>query len=339
MTKIIVCMLLLLLATIICGCSMNMVSDEANTDKVFESVSETIRVINETDIERDQIKKIEKEYETMYFEELLESATDYILGSFNGKKTYISATNEEITEYSFIVQRDYRENGLGGEIKIPVVHSDYYDLNDDIHYSSKDLPYTNGCSYYLLLRRLSSVYTDDLFFFLNPTLIIPVFFDEDDFKENYQKPMLYGSTLSTYCKSSEALEAIENNQLDVFIFETIKNNPRFDGTDYIRSSDIQDVIALSSYVLKVRIEDVFFVGTFGDRITYNCTIEKTIKGKLDRTTAKIIFLNNSVEQGSSYIVAVMEVGNSNSVLAVSSKSSVFDCSELEHILSLIGPDS
>ena len=249
------------------------------------------------------------------FEEYLKYATDFIEGKFVSYRI-----ENGIVYCTFKVINDYRENGLSGDITA------HYSAGET-SVSSNEIPFASGVSYLLLLSRQSSVFTEgDDFGFVSRNIIIPA--------DGYEKSAtLRGDDLRGFIKTQEALDAFDNGRLAEYIKEAVKDNPRIaDGIPYTVSSDPKEIIAFSDYVFKVKIDDLESHSLKGDRITGYCIVEETMKGDLDNTNIMITFPMGQVEQGSSYIVAVC---GSGSFFVVSSKNSVFNCSEYDTVKELI----
>ena len=254
------------------------------------------------------------------FEEYLKYATDFIEGEF------ISYEQKDQLGYcTFDVIKDYRENGLNGEVIVTYMPADH--ISEGIIY---DVPFVLGEKYLIPLSRSSSVFAeDDILSFASELLVIPA----NDYKKS---AALYGTPLREHIKTQEALDAFDNGRLAEYILEAVKDNPRIsDGIPYIVSSDPEEIVAFSDHVIKVTVGKKIIEGFTGQNATYRCTVEEVMKGELQlNARVMIIFAKDQVTEGSSYIVAVREV-DSPALLQLSSKNGVFDCSEYDAIKELI----
>ena len=318
--KRVLCILMLLSLIILSFSSCNNASNG-----VINETEDEIGSKVEVEAKPDRRNSAEMQY--LYFEDLLGDVTDLIEGNF------VSLTKEDgVYYYEFNVVKSLRGKGTESVIMVQSVPTNYSIIGTDIQFSTYDINYESGRSYLLLLSRHSSVYTEgEVFSFVNDSLIIPL--DTLSSSLSTTEGMsLYGETLSNQCKHRETNLAIEQGNMKEFVLEKIQDNPLSNENDYIISTNVSDILAMSEYVLVVKIDELFMESYTKDRITYCCSVEEVIKGLLNKQDIKITFPIDEVEIGSSYIVAVNELqGTGASYFVMSSKNSIYGLSEYESI--------
>ncbi len=297
-------------------------------NKSNDVIDDTKSITDKKDLEEEKRNSAEIQYS--YFEDLLEKTTDLIEGVFVSK-----TETKGVYYYEFTVIKNLRENDTEETIKVQLMPADYSIVNNDIQFSTYDVKYEPGKTYLLLLSRHSSVYTEgDVFSFVSDSLIIPL--NKLTNTVSKQEILLYGTKLTEHLHSQGTISALNQGNFEGFILDKIRNNPLCDENSYIISTDVNHVIELSDYVLKVKIDNLYMESYTGDRITYTCTVEEVLKGTINKQSIKITFPINKVEIGNSYVVALSELeGTSCEFFVMSSKNSVYDCSYIESIRRII----
>lgn len=318
--KRVLCILMLLSLIILSFSSCN----NASNGVINETEDE---IGSKVEVEAKPERRNSAEMQYLYFEDLLGDVTDLIEGNF------VSLTEEDgVYYYEFNVVKSLRGKGTESVIIVQSVPANYSIIGTDIQFSTYDINYESGRSYLLLLSRHSSVYTEgEVFSFVNDSLIIPL--DTLSSSLSTMEGMsLYGETLSNQFKHRETNLAIQQGNMKEFVLEKIQENPLSNENNYIISTNVSDILAMSEYVLVVKIDELFMESYTKDRITYCCSVEEVIKGLLNKQDIKITFPIDEVEIGSSYIVAVNELqGTGASYFVMSSKNSIYGLSEYESI--------
>lgn len=160
--------------------------------------------------------------------------------------------------------------------------------------------YTPGKTYLLILRKIVSVYYPyDIY---SPSqYLIPV--DNTDLSaEDPPAP-----NIVSYIK-----EYIKN--------DTSVAQPQ--GTEYIRSTDLVDIVSGSSIIAKVTPIEYIGESKNNDTERYLCTVDSVIKGNLSQETVKIIFISDTVTVNSQYVVMIEQLGTST-FYTLSSRNSVY----------------
>ncbi|PWL99693.1 MAG: hypothetical protein DBY04_01175 [Clostridiales bacterium] len=305
-----------------------------NTSNVEQDVESNLKnnTVTSTISELDNLQtRNSAELQYVCFENLLGKTTDLIEGEF------VSQTNiNGLYYYEFNVIKNLRGNNTENTIIIQSIPADYSVINTDINFSTYDVKYKQGSSYLLLLSRHSSVYTEgDVFSFVNDSLFIPLS-NSINHAVKQQEASLYGMKLTDHLSSLQAVSSLNNGEFKEFILGKIQTNPLRYESEYIDSLNINSVIERSEYVLKIKVDDLYMGSYTGDRLTYNCTVEEILKGVLNKQNIKITFPTNTVEIGNFYIVALSELeGTSQNFFIISSKNSIYDCSNIESIRIII----
>lgn len=322
--KRVLCILMLLSIVILSFSSCNNASEGAINETEGE-LGTKVEVESKPNIRNSA------EMQYLYFEDLLGDVTDLIEGNF------VSLTEEGgVYYYEFNDVKNLRGKGTDSTIIVQSVPADYSIIGTDIQFSTYDINYESGRSYLLLLSRHSSVYTEgDVFSFVNDSLIIPLDTLSSSFLTS-EEMSLYGETLSNHLKNHDTNLAVEQGNMKEFVLEKIQDNPLSNENDYIISTNVSDILAMSEYVLVVKIDELFMESYTKDRITYCCSVEEVIKGLLNKQDIKITFPIDEVEIGSSYIVAVNELqGTGANYFVMSSKNSIYDLNQYESIINIV----
>lgn len=322
--KRVLCILILLSLVILSFSSCNNASDGFINETEGE-------IGTKVEVEAKPNIRNSAEMQYLYFEDLLGDVTDVIEGNF------VSLTEEGgVYYYEFNDVKSLRGKGTDSTIMVQSVPADYSIIGTDIQFSTYDIDYESGRSYLLLLSRHSSVYTEgEVFSFVNDSLIIPL----DTFSSSFstlKEMSLYGRALSNQFKNHDTNLAVEQGNMKEFVLEKIQGNPLSNENDYIISTNVSDILAMSEYVLVVKIDELFMESYTKDRITYCCSVEEVIKGLLNKQDIKITFPIDEVEIGNSYIVAVNELqGTGANYFVMSSKNSIYDLNQYESIINIV----
>ena len=275
-----------------------------------------------------QITRTEVSLIYMPFEEFCACTTDVVEATFCNLTT---ADGQYV--YEFAVTKNIRGLGTPTSIFIKSIPADYIVIGENIQFSTYECPYKKGESYLLLLERHRDVYSDgDWFGFVSSSLIIQT----SNRSSSHTTPtfQLYGQSLFDHIQSESLIKSFQNNEYTQAILELTKNNEFYRGASYIESTDMETVIQNSDFVFEITVKSFFMDGN--GRITYDCTLDKKLKGDTEFEIIGVTFPKGTVEIGKSYIVAVTELVDSGKRnFLMSSKNSIFDCSERETIQDII----
>ncbi len=196
--------------------------------------------------------------------------------------------------------------------------------------------YKQGENYLLLLRRSTSVYSSDevRLSFVCQYLIIPL----DNENKAYLKrgeSFLWGDYLGNYIESKEIIKAFENGKFEEYLLNETKSNPLIIGDEYIKSTNMTEVLRESDYVIEVVIKYINDgPSSAEDRVVCECLVLSELKGKLNYETPTVIFPQGKYAVGEKYIVAVSPVG-SPEMLKMSSRNSVYSIDQKDEIISIL----
>lgn len=287
---------------------------------------------DDIEVDTDLIVDVRNSAECTYMSlnELLSYPTDILKARFLG----MSTDKNGMCHYEFEVIESFRGLGLEKTITVDSLAADCYITDKDITFSTYDLKFDHDQSYLLLLQRWTSVYDDGYSFgFVSDSLIIPI----GENGKSYLAPsdsLMYGSDLSNHLGSTEIEDKFDNGTFEQYAVNVSKGNPMVYGDDYIKSSDMSEVICGSEYILEIEVESVVSQSFSGDRETCICEVISVYKGSYAEKTSKIIFPADKIELGGIYIVAV-NAGDSQVYLTMSSKNSIYSLDQKDEIIAIL----
>lgn len=153
-----------------------------------------------------------------------------------------------------------------------------------------------------------------------------------------QTSTMYNESLNIHSRGLRINSKTSRKDIVSYARKLTKNNTP--GRDFIRSDKIEDIVALSPYILTVEIGELFDRGRndWTDNDKYYVNIINELKGKVKEGTNIVIpFFPDTVTTGERYIVALDPSSEDNFFWGLSSKNSVFDISRLDEILTLLPP--
>ncbi len=265
-------------------------------------------------------------------DDLLAYTTDVIKAKFVGL-----AFDESNDQWFFEFETIENLRGLNNEKTFLVADNimDYgYRDPDDRPVSSSH--YQQGENYLLLLRRSTSVYSSNevILSFVCQYLVVPL----DDDNKAYLKPgesFLWGVYLGDHIKSEEIVKAFENRKFEEYLLKEIEANPLMIGGDYIKSTDMTEILRKSDYVIEVVIEHIDdSPSSPKDRVICDCKVLSELKGEVDCETPLVVFPQGKYAEGDRYIVAVSPV-DSDSFFKMSSLNSVYLIDQKDEIISIL----
>ena len=292
---------------------------------------DTVEEVSDDNLETDTEIMVIEDYPYRTLNDFFPWATDIV------KARFIGATTESNgwRNYEFEVIENLR--GLGDKEKIVVedLPANCYVSGENINisFSTYDVQYKQGNSYLLLLCRSTSVYIEEYTFsFVHNSLIIPL---DSQMNSAPASGLIYGTPLSGHYGSNEIANTVSNGTFEQYVLTAVENNPMAYGDDYIKSTDISDIIRGSEYILEVVVEYADeSVSPDRDRALCDCRVVSLLKGEYNSEIALIIFPIETYEIGETYIVAVTSRGGS-SLLTMSSKNSIFSTNQREDIISIL----
>ncbi len=199
--------------------------------------------------------------------------------------------------------------------------------NEQITYRSGAYDYKIGNDYILVLEKHISVYYDNDIYIVVSDIFMPV---EDD----TIKPQMY-------YREYKINEQDTINKKDFLLYvdnlKLRKNDYDFDsmiyGTEYVKSSDIKDIVKNSQHIVKIKVNDMYVEGNT-NRDTYYCEIIEEYKGEIkafeqnenisDKKIIRIPFFKGTVSTGKEYIVMLNEINETSLIYVLSSKNSLYE---------------
>ena len=307
MKKLLCLMLSIFLLVTIVGCESN--NDDLN------------------DKETDHAEQVVGNY--MTFEELLDRASDVIMGTCIGVDEY-----DSYKEYKFDVEKRFWGSGTEDLIYVYVPNRSVTVLDTEITYDLYDIVYEENESYFLVLTRTVDVYLDhDRYMNVGANIYLPA--------NDAESLQMYGQSIMDHSSlSMSGNNARENNLASYFTSYDRSNVAEYSGVDYIKANDDSTIIKSSDFVLMVKIVNEVYAGIADDRNTYDCTVISAYKGNVETgSTVRIVFPKDAVVIGEEYILALYEFENvMPRSFVFSSKNSLFNVNEEDTIMQYINSE-
>lgn len=274
--------------------------------KVDENKNDTTIVNGGDDIYTDS------SYQLMYmsFEDCIAAATNVLSATFTGD----IETHGIYQDLLFSSNKQIKGAGIVDDFRVRVSDQNVSIEKTDINYSTSSSNYESGKTYLLVLEKHVSVYNPyDLYLPLGNIMIV----------ENESATMYGGEALSSH--SSIGVDNPNTTEIMSYVAnlkESIEDVANVTGIEYIRSSDITDIVKGTSIVLEVTPIEYIGGSENNDTERFICTVNKVLKGSLTGEIIKIIFGEGTVELEKSYYVLVEQLSDS-SYYILSSKNSVY----------------
>lgn len=317
---------LIILITVLClivGCTNIKPSDSSESFDSNHSI-ENESGYNESVNDEKEFAIGEKTSEYFTFEELLKLSTDIIVGEF--VKQYKS---DFYTVYEFSVITRLLGEGSSEVIHVYEDGFNCYIPEKGISFNSELTQYIVGEQYLLITERSVSVYNEHDKYLVLGGLYFPL--------GSLSDSKVYGQSVSEHTKAfntdlnndSASLEAL----LDFIKSEIRGNTTKPSGIEYIEQTQMSDVLELSTYVVKIKLESIKIDTTA--RSTYNCTIINDYKNNLCQKSICVVFNKGTVQTGETYIVALEALNDNMVYFVLSSKNSMWSVEEESLIVSVL----
>ncbi|MBE6596053.1 MAG: hypothetical protein E7641_00120 [Ruminococcaceae bacterium] len=259
------------------------------------------------------------------FEKSIDNATNILKG-----KCVSAQNNKREVIYEFDVVEQYKGDTTAKKI---YVESERILVGvADKNYSFTDPDYSVGEEYLLLLARHISVYYDnDIYHLVSSRPYIPL--NGEEKIVIYGNERLSGHSELSFFKSQKPEKVIEYTK------NVISNSQNADGVEYygdpyIESTDLEDVVSKSEYVVKLIPTSKKDNPSNSVTGYYVCSVVETYKGDTETNEIMVELRLDSVKLKQEYIIALSRISDSNSY-RISSKNSIYDTSELDTILQYI----
>lgn len=246
----------------------------------------------------------------MSFEDTLATATDIMVATYTGR----TERHGIYYDLEFIPVKQIKGTAVDGNIHVRICEQSVSVVDRDIGYVVSPSRYETGANYVLVLEKFISVYNlYDLYLPLNNILIEsgekPTMYN-DSFVGDFSASRIEGKS------STEILEYIEDFQLKG------EDVSQVVGYDYIRSTNLADVVSSSSVVIEIVPVELLGANENNDTERFVCNITNSLKGDMREGQITIIFVADTVDIGSKYIVMLERLGDSDYYI-LSSKASVY----------------
>lgn len=215
--------------------------------------------------------------------------------------------SEELREYEFTL-----ENVICGE-KMPetfrvTMPKGTFECTDGSRFTSADMIYKTNSSYFLPLKKDSSVFYDyDLYY---PVAQV---FAELDENGGFIDPKIQGRAL-TEAKSLTDFDSFVKTRAVVFA------QPEDEiGTPFTRSKNLSEIISATEYILEVEIDSINY-NFADDRTTYKCNIIDRLKANNDKDKWLLAVLpKDCAEVGEKYLLLLNRCGEDSYLFVISSR--------------------
>jgi len=270
------------------------------------------------------------------FEQALLGATDVVIAHYVGHRPF-GAT---LTEFEFTVI----DRILGNAADTIFVYASRGSASimggaGASSYDQGALSFTSGTEYVLALSGLSgataNTHPDGFTFIYN--LIIDL--------SNPTESTMYGEPISLHATEINFnSRSLNREQIIAFVTEATADNPP--GNSHIRSDNIVDIVAGSSYILVVdineplRLVDAQVTRDWVETDIYHTTVVSALKGDINAGfNLEVVFFANTVQTGERHIVAVEQLEPRSSMFLLTSPHSLFNINQLDEIMTVLANDN
>jgi len=309
-------LLLLTIPVVVTGCM-----SEDYDGKLFEAEARS-----------ESIQLISASFEYMTFEEALAFATDVVIAQYVGSRPF----GESLMEFEFIVS----ERILGNAADRIFVYTEsniranVFGSPQPVTYMPGELTFTVGTYYILPLGAIGSPYAkthDDGFVFIR-NIVINL--------DNPSESGMYSESLARHSTNLDFDRQLARSEITSFVADLTRSNSP--GEDFIRSSEIEDIIDGSPYVLVIEINEprrlVSQQATtdWMETDLFYITVIRSLKGELTIEFNVMTFFANTVQTGEQHIVAAKPIEEGHNWLDFTSRNSLFRMDQLNEIMRILG---
>lgn len=253
---------------------------------------------------------ISSQVQYMSFEDTLATATDIMVATYTGR----TERHGIYYDLEFTPVKQVKGTRADGNVHVRICEQSVSVVGTDIQYLEEPNRYVAGANYVLVLKKHISVYNPyDLYIPLNNILI-----------ENGESPTMYDDSFvgifSTSIIEESSFEGILK-YIEDFQLKGIDVS-QVNGYDYIRSTNLTDIVTLSSMVVEVVPVQLLGVSENNDTERFLCNITNSLKGNILEGKIKIVFFADAVDIGSTYTVLIEPLGDSEYYI-LSSKNSLY----------------
>lgn len=253
-----------------------------------------INIIRSNAVNSNPIMFSEADYVELSFDEVVSYSTHIVNAEYVGEHT-----SKYGTELMFKPVKI-----LKGEID---THSDNVIYVQPIYINSEQepVPYQKNMTYMLFLEKNSSVY-----------------YEHDKYVQLGKEQV----------SSSDSKWDQYSAQIPTALAELGNKAPSAYGTKYTNSTEIKDILEVSSNIFVVKIEDVYAKSTVSPTTVYRGSVTKTIRNNpVDDGNILITLFNDTVDIGNEYVLLLADASQSAPVYTLSSKNSVYSVEAMKAI--------
>ncbi len=301
-THSIIGLILVIALLFLSGCSLPPSPSPAETEETADIPAETYTSVTMSLL-------------PLSFEECLEMSTHIISATFTGeyeqRGRYFDLT---FTPVSVI-----KGTSVSGDIHVRVSETVYYQvIGTGIQYTESMDRFQNGKTYTLILQRTISVYEDYDVYAPLANLII---------SSDGEATIYNSAPITDHADHPDAISASED--MTAYIQTYLQGLPPAEPTDegdYIRSTELSEIVPNTTYILKVTPLYLDMVNDKNRTEQMTCQVDEVLKGAAPDDYPTVIFQAGTVEIGATYIVLVERMGES-SFYTLSSKNSVHEADD------------
>lgn len=254
------------------------------------------------------------------FERSIDRITDVL------KATYIT-TKQIDSKYVHIFDVIETLRGEGKDTRV-YVHADAYEFGC---HSDHEIKYSKGQDYLLLLTRNILPYTSyDYLRNIKDSVCIPL---NDQGEADIENSSFCSGTLISNFKSEKFKTAVEEGRIIDEILNMTEDNPlSILPEGFVASENLDDIVNGSDCIFKIKPQYANESIYLYDNVC--CEVTKVLKGDQNALTSRVDLLlpKDKVIYGEEYIVAL----NGDSNFSLSSRNSVYESSNEQKILKIIG---
>lgn len=256
------------------------------------------------------------------FEEAIKSSTHIIKAKFEYYEEY-----DTYYSYLFKIEKQYKGNIEENYLYV-YAEKCYVSVSSKDYFFNNSSEYVEGESYVLLLTRHISVYNQNDRYLVVSGSFLPV--------NNLDSFGMYGDSNIKAHSDMSFIDLWSFKRFEKYLLKEIKKNPIHEegyyGSDYIHSSDLNEIIENSGYVVRIKIIRQNLYAFDFDTEVCECEILKQYKGKIEKETVEIRFPLDTVHLDGEYIVAldssfisIYRFSSKNSLIDINRESDVLQC--------------
>lgn len=249
--------------------------------------------------------ELDREFDTIHtdFNEAISGCFSVVSARCDG----LVSDSEELREYEFTL-----ENVICGEKMPETFHvtmpKGSFNCEDGSRFTSADMIYKTNSSYFLPLKKDSSVFYDyDLYY---PVAQI---FAELDESGSFIDPKIQGRDLTEAKSLTDFADFVKNRAV------TCAQPEDEIGTPFTRSENLSEIISATEYILEVEIDSINY-NFADDRTTYKCNIIDRLKANNDKDKWLLAVLpKDCAEVGEKYLLLLNRCGEDSYLFVISSR--------------------